>query len=245
MRVVQAGDEPGARAMARDAALARRLRSGEVGAPVVRVHGWSEAVLTLGRGQSAGEDLVGAAAEAGIALVRRPTGGGWLLHLPGDLSVTYVDPGPLGPGAFRATARVVSRAIAAGLREQGRPAEVFTGLSHAASRAEVCFERADRDEVVLGTSKAAGVALARLGRSVLVQTAIPLASAGPGLRAFAVRFDPKREPATRALSGVAAEALGESIAMALAKGAGESVEEFAWPSLWETEASEKEGAVRV
>ena len=231
--------------MARDAALAKGLRAGEVGAPVARIHGWSAPVITLGRSQSPDNELVEAAHRAGVDLVRRPTGGGWLLHLPGDLSVTFADPGPLGPGAFRATARRVSRAIAGGLAEQGRRAEVLTGLSRPASRAEVCFERADRDEVVLGEAKAAGVALARLGRSVLVQSALPLAEPRAELAEFAARFDPKRAMATRALAEVNPDRLGESIAAALAQSFGERVEEFAWPPTWEIDALEREYAGRA
>ncbi|NJN64959.1 MAG: hypothetical protein HC882_08845 [Acidobacteria bacterium] len=159
----------------------------------------------------------------------RPTGGGWLLHLPGDIALTFCVAGPLGAGAFRLTARHIAHAIAAGCSTNDRDAVVFTGLSIPASREEVCFERADRDEVVLGDVKVAGVALARLGRSALVQTAVPLMSPGDAnIRSFARRFDAMREAASAALAGRDSESIVAATIDALSRRLNVPLVEWSW-----------------
>ncbi len=228
--VLDDGDEPGTHAMARDQALVEAARDGQAPEAIVRGHGWTSPVLSLGRGQKLPSDLETDAADAGVALVRRPTGGGWLLHLPGDPSLTLVRGGPLSPGDLRRATRTVAQAIADALEALGLPAVVFLGgppglppgsapapglsasgspAAHArATREEICFRRTDRDEVTVDGVKVAGVALARQGRAAVVQSAIPLALPAPGpLAAFAARWDPDRAAALRALRGVTAEAL--------------------------------------
>lgn len=230
---VNDGREPGRQAMARDAFLARAAREGDGPRLLARAHGWSAPVLTLGRTQQPDESLMDAARHVGIEVVRRPTGGGWLLHLPGDLSVTFVVRGPLGPGEFRGAARLIARAISSGLQRAGRQAVVYTGLTRPASRAEICFERADRDEVVVDDVKVAGVALARFGRAALVQTAIPLVSAAqPALAGFAERFDTRRASAVLSTAGLDADRLWESIVEALAILTDEPALPWSWPDPW-------------
>ncbi len=214
--------------MARDEALAVVLREGRPVRFAARAHGWCVPTLSIGRTQPVPGDLPGAARAAGVALVRRPTGGGWLLHLPGDLSLTFVDAGPLGPGALRATARHTAQALASALGAAGRAAVVLTGAMMPASRAAVCFERADRDEVVTGETKVAGVALARLGRAALVQTALPLVAAQGDVAAFAQRWDPRRAAAQHVLDGLPAERLARAALEELAAAVHATVEDGPW-----------------
>jgi len=193
--ILSGAPEEGARAMARDESLVRYLARSGRPEIVLRRHGWHHPTLTLGRGQELPPGLQEEARDAGIELVRRPTGGGWLLHLPGDLAVTLALAGPLRAGDFRRAARMTSQALALGFAAAGKPALVFTGLAHAASRAEICFQRADRDEILIGSTKVAGVALARFGLAALVQAALPLVAAPAELSAFAARWDPMRAEA--------------------------------------------------
>jgi lipoate-protein ligase A len=205
--------------MSRDEALLALVGPGREGAPahVLRTHGWAGPTLSLGRTQSVLPSLAVEAEESGVALVRRPTGGGWLLHLPGDPAVTVVAAGPLGAGELRGTARLAARGIALALAGAGRPGVALAGAVQPASRAEVCFERADRDEVVVGETKVAGVALARIGRSALVQAALPVVAAPPGtLAAFASRWDPRRAAAAEVLRGVDPARLAVEAGRALA-----------------------------
>ena len=99
------GPEDGARAMARDESLVRHLARTGTPAIVLRRHGWLRPTLSLGRGQALPEGLLEAAAALAVEVVRRPTGGGWLLHLPGDLALTTALSGPLRSGDFRRAAR--------------------------------------------------------------------------------------------------------------------------------------------
>jgi lipoate-protein ligase A len=211
------GPEDGARAMARDEVIVELLRDPADLTHAARAHGWLHPTLSLGRGQSPPDELLNSAAELGVEVVRRPTGGGWLLHLPGDLAITVVVAGPLGSGDLRRAARLTAQAIALGMASCGKAALVFTGMRAPATRADICFARADRDEVVVGASKVAGVALARLGRSALVQSAAPLVAESRELARFAQRWDERRKEAVAGAGGVDREDLWRATADALAR----------------------------
>ncbi|MDE1838029.1 MAG: lipoate--protein ligase family protein [Euryarchaeota archaeon] len=83
--------------------LEERPRSGEEvisgdeellrrGSPVVRVGRFREPVVSVGVSQKGSEPFVDRAAEAGLPVVRRVSGGGPLLHGPGDLFWSLVLP---------------------------------------------------------------------------------------------------------------------------------------------------------
>ncbi|MDE1821344.1 MAG: lipoate--protein ligase family protein [Euryarchaeota archaeon] len=83
--------------------LEERPRSGEEvisgdeellrqGSPVVRVGRFREPVVSVGVSQKGREPFVDRAAEAGLPVVRRVSGGGPLLHGPGDLFWSLVLP---------------------------------------------------------------------------------------------------------------------------------------------------------
>lgn len=209
--------ETGPEAMAHDLALLE-LGSGTAG----RSHGWSQPTLTYGRGQLLPARLIDDAERAGVDLVRRPTGGGWLLHLPGDLAVTFARRGPLGPGAFRGAQRFVASRLAEALASVGAPAELAPAPPGPARRAAACFARVDASELVEGgegarpgETKLAGIALARIARCVLVQSALPLVPASDGpLAAFARRWDPARAAAVRRLAPLTSERLARAVATA-------------------------------
>lgn len=230
LAILAGGPEEGARAMARDESLVRHLA--RTGRPemVLRRHGWHQPTLSLGRGQDLPLTLREEARQAGVELVRRPTGGGWLLHLPGDLALTLALAGPLRAGGFRRAARMTSQALALGFAAAGRPALVFTGLAHAASRAEVCFQRADRDEILVGSTKVAGVALARFGLAALVQAALPIAGASVELEEFAARWDPMRAAAAAESTGIDRESLWRGTVEALGRIVERPGKAWHWPA---------------
>jgi len=217
--VLDAGPEPGTLAMAREAQLAERARAGAGPRWTLRFHGWADPVLSLGKTQDRPGDLEEAARAAGVGLVRRPTGGGWLLHLPGDLAITLVARGPLRAGELRGTARLLGEAIASALDRLGLAARaaVATVTPPGAGRADVCFQRVDREEVTAGSTKVAGVALARVGRAALVQAAIPLVPAEERLAAFEARWDPRRREAVVRTAGLDAARLAAAVEEAIAR----------------------------
>src|SRR5689334_12950551 len=90
--------------MALDGALLDRAREG--GETVLRVYGWRSPTLSFGRNQRARGLYDGqAAAERGIEVVRRPTGGRAVLH---HREVTYsvTGPAPAGHGLGESYGRI-------------------------------------------------------------------------------------------------------------------------------------------
>jgi hypothetical protein len=219
--------------MARDAVLAERQRAGEGPGRLVRTHGWMRPAMTLGRTQPIAAQLPSAARSLSIELVRRPTGGGWLMHLPGDLAVSVAVAGPLPAGGLRRVARQLAQAIALGLSSLGRPAMVFDGGESATRREDVCFQRTDRDEVVVDRTKVAGVALCRAGRGALVQAAIPLVIAPDPIAAFERSWDPRRAEAVEICQGLDRALLSRRVEQAYAAVCGaEDLRPWSWPPDW-------------
>lgn len=167
-----------ARNMERDLALLRRAR------PVVRLYAWRPAAVSLGKGQP--DDVVdlAAAREMGLDVVRRPTGGGALLHE--EHEVTYAVVLPHGfPGLPRdveasyafVTAPLVqalrSLGIPAGL-ERGRGVRGTGGSSRTGSPAgsphdtdELCYLRREGVHVTVHGRKISGGAQRRSNEALL------------------------------------------------------------------------------
>src|SRR5215212_8408524 len=94
--------------------------------PTLRLYRWSPACLSLGRFQRADAIDRAACARAGVAIVRRPSGGRALLH---DAELTYAiiaraDHPLFGAQSILATYRQISLALLAGLRRLGVAAEL-------------------------------------------------------------------------------------------------------------------------
>jgi lipoate-protein ligase A len=120
-------DEPadGAANMARDETLLA-AHAGGATPPTLRLYRWRPACLSLGRFQRAGAIDRAACARAGVAIVRRPSGGRALLH---DAELTYAvvaraDHPLLGGESILATYWRISLALLAGLRRLGVDAEL-------------------------------------------------------------------------------------------------------------------------
>ncbi len=120
-------DQPadGAANMARDEAILSSHADG-ASQPTLRLYRWRPACLSLGRFQRAGTIDQAACARAGVAIVRRPSGGRALLH---DADLTYAivvraDHSLFGDESILATYRQISLALLAGLRRLGIMAEL-------------------------------------------------------------------------------------------------------------------------
>ena len=145
----------GADNMAMDEALmARARRTGET---VLRTYAWRVPTLSLGRNQRArgayDEAAIGA---AGVAVVRRPTGGRALLH---DREITYSVTGPLGRETPARTYARINELLVAALALLG----VSAGIAGAAGRAAAptarpCFDEPSAGELVAGGRKLVGSA---------------------------------------------------------------------------------------
>jgi lipoyl(octanoyl) transferase len=169
---------PGASNMALDQALMRRaVRTGEA---VLRIYTWSEPTLSFGRHEIAREVYDRAAiSAAGLAVVRRPTGGRAVLH---DDEITYSvttpfpsdDLAPAPGGARRARARALYGAInhllLQGLARLGVAAQLASGNATGRPRslgAGPCFDTASDGELVVAGRKLVGSAQWREEGAVL------------------------------------------------------------------------------
>lgn len=140
--------------MALDAALmARARRTGET---VLRVYSWSAPTLSLGRNQrAAGAYDVNALADAGIGIVRRPTGGRALLH---HREVTYSVTAPVRDGLGTSYA-AINVLLMNALRALGVPAEVVApGGSATPPSSLPCFAEPSAGELVAEGRKLVGSA---------------------------------------------------------------------------------------
>lgn len=171
---------PGTAQMDIDAALLR-WASASPGRVAFRTYDWDRPTLTLGRAEPYpnGWDT-DAIAAAGIAVVRRPTGGDAVLH---DGEVTFAVaasvPGPWAEGP-RAFAGLVAAALAAAIADVGFSGSVATRsderMPAKAPGAHPCFARMAAGEVRVGTHKVAGIA-SRFGRGgALSHASVPLSA---------------------------------------------------------------------
>lgn len=151
--------------MALDHALALTL-PGSTG--VVRFYGWSRPTLSLGRHEPAvGVWDAVAAREAGVDVVRRPTGGRAVFH---HREVTYSVTVPARAlGGAREAYALIHRGLVLGLRSLGVPADLVTTQGRVLSPdAGPCFRDPAPGEIMVAGGKAVGSAQARLG-GVLLQ----------------------------------------------------------------------------
>lgn len=145
--------------MARDEAL---LASAEAGAPpALRLYGWTTPTLSLGAHQPSSDADQQACRDRGVALVRRPTGGGAVLH---DRELTYSVTGRIGeapfPSSVVALYDAIAAALIAGLRVVGVAAEASRGAHRGRAPAD-CFGAPSARELVVGGRKLVGSAQVR------------------------------------------------------------------------------------
>src|SRR5437867_13293237 len=121
-RLLREGRADGAANMARDEALLDSALRG--GPPTLRIYSWLRPTLSLGAHQPSSDTDLRACRRLGVDLVRRPTGGGAVLH---DVEVTYAVAARFGEGPVPSSVigvyEGISSALVAGLGLLGVPAE--------------------------------------------------------------------------------------------------------------------------
>ncbi|HEY0304656.1 MAG TPA: lipoate--protein ligase family protein [Longimicrobiales bacterium] len=157
---------------------------------VLRLYRWQPACLSFGRNQPArGHYDERAAAELGIDIVRRPTGGMAVLH---DQEITYAVIAPADLfGGPRAAYHTINAALVAGLRKLGVPAELSPGSKrNSFGSVHPCFAEPAAGEVVAGGQKLVGSAQ-RCEKRVLLQHGSILLGGSQGVvaRLASVPFD--------------------------------------------------------
>ena len=138
-----------------EALMARARRTGEA---VLRVYGWSQPTLSLGRNQrAAGLYDERAIALRGIGVVRRPTGGRALLH---HREVTYSVTAPCAPsGTLLAEYARINALLSSALAALGVPVLVASPSARAPSPSAVpCFAEPASGELTVSGRKLVGSA---------------------------------------------------------------------------------------
>ncbi len=205
----------GAWNMAVDEAILEAVGRGE-SPPTLRLYAWSPPCLSLGRNQPAAlvdEERLRA---KGWHWVRRPSGGGAILHTD-ELTYAVIAPAdhPLMRGGVLASYRRIAAALVDALRALGVPAEVAGSAAEHAPAPDVCFTRPSDYEIHVGGRKILGSAQARRGGAVLQHGSLPLWG-DLGRIAEALRFEDEAARRAEAASVrqkaiTVAEALGREV----------------------------------
>jgi len=176
MRVLKDGALGGAENMARDEALLTGVGSG-VSEPTVRLYGWAAPTISLGYFQRYADYVALPRPAGGLAVVRRLTGGGAILH---DLELTYsialpVNHAWLSGGANRLY-ELAHDAVIAALGDLKLAASRCgeSDDSGAAKGPFFCFSRRHCYDVLVNGDKIAGSAQRRTRGAVLQHGSIIL-----------------------------------------------------------------------
>lgn len=146
------------------------LQAETTGLPVLRFYGWDQPAISIGRTQK--YELT---ARPGVALVRRPTGGGVVEH---DHDFTYSVTIPachwIADCNRRESYRIINTAIRTGLERAHIGAALadqeIPGSTDRASM--ICFENPTRYDLLANGSKIAGSAQRRTKKGILHQGSI-------------------------------------------------------------------------
>ena len=178
-----------------EALLLSRLRA--LGPPTIRFFAWRPSAISLGYGQLLdGRIDLAAAAQMGIGLVRRPTGGSAILHAGPELELTYsvvaTSEDFPGAGDLYATYRWIGAALAAGLQRLGAPVQMVpVQPSAGAAIPAFCFLRTGSYELEVEGRKLVGSAQRRRGAGFLQHGSVMLGAEPDRLRrVFPAELDP-------------------------------------------------------
>ena len=170
-RLIQGGPASGARNMAVDEALLVEMQ----GCPVLRFYNWSPYCLSLGYGQRCSVVHRQGLAERGYALVRRPSGGGAILHAQ-EVTWCLVLPAnhPLAAGSINEGYRRIAVVIRDAMKSLGIAALLREG--DASQRTpSACLETPAWHELVVKGRKLLGCARVQRRHGLLQHGSLPLA----------------------------------------------------------------------
>jgi lipoate-protein ligase A len=163
--------------MAIDEALLTLCGQGR-SSPTLRLFSFRPPCLSLGRFQPAPPETE---REAGLEIVRRPTGGRAVLHR-GDICYSVVAPAdhPLVAGSIHQSYGKIARALATGLAILGLPPLREAAAQGRLPEGDWCFEAIAPHELALDGAKLVGSAQLRRDGILLQQGSIRLAPDGRG-----------------------------------------------------------------
>lgn len=155
--------------MALDRTLLSQAIAAVEPAPTVRLYRWQRPTLSVGAHTELPQGVAERCASAGVAVVRRPTGGGCVLH-DGDLTYSVVAP-DAGRGVLEAY-RWVAEALIAGLDRLGIVAAIADRGTP--GRPLNCFQVPTGADLAVGGRKLCGSAQLRRGGWFLQHGSIPI-----------------------------------------------------------------------
>ncbi len=173
-RLIADGDHSAVWNMAADEAILDAVIAG-IAPPTLRIYGWEETAVTIGRFQDATRSLDLEFLRAqDIPVVRRPTGGRGILH-GGDVTVSIAVPiSHLGPAGSSITDsyRLLSQGFVEALNRLGVRADLG-GCERRPGRGGDCFATQSRADVILtGGHKVVGSAQRRSEGAILQQSSV-------------------------------------------------------------------------
>jgi lipoate-protein ligase A len=169
MQIVHEPEAGAVRNMALDEAMLEASILKRYFEPLLRIYAWSRPSVSFGSNQKISTQLVDRVREFGFDVVRRPSGGGAVVH-QGDVTYSFVAPDP--GGATLDVYRWAARGILEGLRALGLAGEV---IAHSApANAVACFSRSTGADIEVGGRKICGSAQVRRRGWILQHGSIPL-----------------------------------------------------------------------
>jgi len=157
--------------MALDEALLKSFPKSQI--PTLRFYQWSSPTLSLGYFQSIAEVDLEGCRRRGYEFVRRPTGGGAVLH-DEELTYSFVCPIEELPEGVTGSHRAISEALALGLRHLGLQPELALKRESGKSPSPACFAFPSSCEIVIAGKKVIGSAQTRNKEAMLQHGSIPL-----------------------------------------------------------------------
>ena len=169
MRIILDPPADPERNMAADEELIRRVREG-VSPPALRIYRWDRRAISIGRRQRL-EELPDALRESGLPVVRRPTGGGAVVHSEEELTYALALP---APARARDLPRVIHRSLRELLVEEGilSREDLTVARSGFEGPFTLCFEAPVSGDLLFCGRKVGGAALRVWKDGALVQGSV-------------------------------------------------------------------------
>jgi lipoate-protein ligase A len=143
--------------------------------PTLRFYEWEIPSVSLGCFQRTADVNLDYCGEAGIPVVRRPTGGRGILH---DVEITYsfssTDSREEFSGGLFESYGALSRAFYEAFLSLGLSAEINSERKSGLERSPLCFRSTSYGEITVGGKKVIGSAQKRWSGGFLQQGSIPL-----------------------------------------------------------------------
>jgi len=166
-QLLQDGSCPAHQNMTKDLEIFEAVRKGAIPG-AFRTYTWQSPAVTIGHHQ---RDIVFSDHLPDIPVIRRPTGGGAVLHYD-DITFSMAShTGRILPGNISECSLLIARVFRKALLDCGVHTDMRGG-DHAYS--PVCFDRPSPYELVMDGNKIMGFAIAVKGGFILIQGVIPL-----------------------------------------------------------------------